>query len=311
MRVIAPTNEQAKTALKAYDQLVDELEQAILNLNQDDRWTGFLKTLARQYPYSAGNILMAWLQCPELSYLASRGRWIADFGRHPSKGSSAIWIYAPLPRKVTELDPHTGEEHTYTQVTAFKLVPVFDLSQTTIFDEQKAAGAVFELPATLTWGTLQHEDPVFYEAVFRAIQGLDGIDIEEQEMPDDFGGFYVPQTGEIKLNSRHSSGRKAATLIHEVAHHLCHSEGETHHLEYRKTRAQAEVIAESVAYIVMTHFGLPADSHLYIAKWQHRKELEPGFLHDVLPQLRGKVELLINMLNRELEGTCLTNTLEA
>lgn len=72
--------------------------------------------------------------------------------RHVRKGEKAIWILAPITRKIREEDDH-GKIRDKVIVSGFKSVPVFNVSQTD--------GA--DLPApwpTMTTGHPSHEqDP--------------------------------------------------------------------------------------------------------------------------------------------------------
>ncbi|GAF86888.1 unnamed protein product, partial [marine sediment metagenome] len=63
----------------------------------------------------------------------------------------------------------------------------------------------------------------------------------------------------------HATGQQAKTLAHELAHETLHQGKNREGL----TRTVAELEAESVAYVVCTHFGLDVEvrASRYIALW--------------------------------------------
>lgn len=71
---------------------------------------------------SARNSIMLYTQLQRVTVVGGFRQWLKA-GRSVAKGSSALWIYAPSPYKVT-VDGETKEE------LRFRLVPVFDVSQT-------------------------------------------------------------------------------------------------------------------------------------------------------------------------------------
>ncbi len=66
------------------------------------------------------------------------------------------------------------------------------------------------------------------------------------------------------MDDGHTTGQQAKTLAHELAHETLHKTDRT-----GLTRSIAELEAESVAYVVCTHFGLDTEvrSSRYIALW--------------------------------------------
>ncbi len=68
----------------------------------------------------------------------------------------------------------------------------------------------------------------------------------------------------MDVNNTHATGQQSKTLAHELAHEALHKTDRT-----GLTRNVAELEAESVAYVVCTHFGLDVEvrSSRYIALW--------------------------------------------
>ena len=62
----------------------------------------------------------------------------------------------------------------------------------------------------------------------------------------------------------------ATTLIHEIAHELLNQKDDEEHKLDRKTK---ELEAETVAYIVCSHFSIKPPSHKYLATWQKKHDI--------------------------------------
>lgn len=182
----------------------------------------YLETCARFHQYSPNNLwLILWAK-PDATQ-------VAELGRHVRKGEEGIPILAPLTKKLEDDDGIAQY-----QIMGFKIVYVFDLSQT---DGE-------QLPAPPEWKSPeQHQE--LLEHLFRYADQK-GIQIALRELPGDVQG--VSQGGMIELSP--AAGTK--TLIHELAHELMHRGVD------RLTCSPAirELEAESVAYVVARYFGI-------------------------------------------------------
>ncbi len=78
------------------------------------------------------------------------------------------------------------------------------------------------------------------------------------------GAFGFSANGSVSVDNRHATGQQAKTLAHELAHEALHWD-----VKGTVTRNIAELEAESVAYVVCTHFGLDVEvrASRYIAIW--------------------------------------------
>ena len=84
------------------------------------------------------------------------------------------------------------------------------------------------------------------------------------------GGLYgVSKGGSVDIDNTHPTGQQAKTLAHELAHEALHKSKDALAGMLEKTRSIAELEAESVAYVVCTHFGLDVEvrASRYIALW--------------------------------------------
>lgn len=126
-------------------EITDRLEAGIQELFQSDRFKEYLRTLSKFRNYSLNNTLLIAMQKPDATYVAGYTAWKNQFKRQVQKGEIGIKILAPTPYKkkieVDKIDSSTGQamknpdgstqkEEKEILMPAFKVVNVFDVSQT-------------------------------------------------------------------------------------------------------------------------------------------------------------------------------------
>ena len=124
------------------------LKDGVKDYFQSDTYKQYLTTMSKFHNYSPRNIQLILMQNPEASHVASFKKWKDEFERSVNKGEKALRIFAPMTLK--RRDPKTneplldenGNEQTF---TSFKLVPVFDVSQT---DGKELPKPIYELEGT-------------------------------------------------------------------------------------------------------------------------------------------------------------------
>ena len=190
-------------------------------------------------------------------------------------------MIAPSPYKVKKevdkIDPKTQKpvigkdgkpvkEETEVTVPAFKVVSVFDVSQT----EGK------ELPTIgvdeLTGDVAQYAD--FFKATEQASPAPVGF----EKIESGAKGYYSQTEKRIAINESMSELQNLKTLIHEIAHAKLHDidlNAPAEKQADRPDRRTREVQAESIAYAVCQHYGLDTSdySFAYVAKWSSGREL--------------------------------------
>src|SRR3954464_9143746 len=105
-----------------------QLERSVEAIQDSDTFRAYLTAQARFHNYSWGNVLLILGQRPDASRVAGYRTW-QSLGRQVRRGEKAIRIIAPAYYKKKERDEQTGED-TERQVTFFRGVSVFDVSQT-------------------------------------------------------------------------------------------------------------------------------------------------------------------------------------
>lgn len=87
-----------------------------------------LQVVSKFHRYSFNNHLMIFMQRPDATVVAGFNRW-KSLGRFVKKGEKGIAIFAPCKYK-TVVEDQAGEETSLLQVGGFRVVYVFDISQT-------------------------------------------------------------------------------------------------------------------------------------------------------------------------------------
>ena len=135
----------AQSQFDRVTEITKQLEEGIQNLFESEKFKAWLTTMSRFHDYSLNNTLLIASQKPDATLVAGYTSWQKNFGRQVNKGEKAIRILAPAPYKkkaeVDKVDPATGviltnpdgssvKETKEIVVPAFKVVSVFDVSQT-------------------------------------------------------------------------------------------------------------------------------------------------------------------------------------
>ena len=175
-------------------------------------------------------------------------------GRHPKKGSKALWILAPLVKTVTEKNEE-GEEVSHSILYGFRSVPVFRVEDTE--------------------GEPLPESEDKYEEWVKALPLLEvaeswGIRVGAYSHSANAPlGYYAPTAQAIELGVENLS-----TWTHELIH------AADHRLPGSPSgRISGEIVAEFGGAILLECLGMPSDADLggaydYIQRYA-RKESKP------------------------------------
>lgn len=246
----------AEVAERKIDVAMAQLEEGIAGVQDSDNFKAFIDTMAKFHNYSLGNIMLITVQRPEASRVAGFNTW-KDLGRSVKKGEKGIMILAPcFPKKQKREEPEDeeDEEKRLEMEPApiyFKVVYVFDIGQT--------EGE--ELPRVEVPVLTGEDTRPLYEAVKIYIAKL-GLNFSEEPLPSqdpDIKGFWAPGQTLIWVKPTEAQNQRTKSELHELAHAKCALRG----------ARDAEVMAESVAYVVANHFGFDtgARSFPYVATW--------------------------------------------
>ncbi|EOS39388.1 hypothetical protein C808_01809 [Lachnospiraceae bacterium M18-1] len=276
-----PIELKAQKPAEKMKEITDRLEAGIQELFDSDRFKEYLQVMSKFHNYSFNNTLLIAMQKPDATLVAGYNSWKNLFGRQVSRGAKGIKVLAPSPYKikkeVDKIDPATQKpvigrdgkpvkEEMEMTVPAFKVVSVFDVSQT----EGK------ELPSIgvdeLTGDVEQYND------FFKAAELSAPVPVGFEKIEGGAKGYYSQTDKRIAINEGMSELQNIKTLIHETAHAKLHDidlNAPPEKQADRPDRRTREVQAESIAYAVCQHYGLDTSdySFSYVAQWSNGREL--------------------------------------
>ena len=286
-------------------EITDKLEAGIQALFESEAFKNYLKTLSKFHDYSLNNTILIAMQKPDATLVAGYTAWQKNFGRQVQKGETGIRILAPTPYKkkmeVDRLDPDTGQailnpdgstakELKEIMVPAFKVVNVFDVSQTD--GKPLPTIGVDELTGNVT----------NYEMFFEALERACPVPVGFEQIPSGAKGYYHTVDQRIALQEGMSEVQTIKTMIHEMAHQKLHSidPKDLPPEEPRLTRNAKEVEAEAIAYTVSQHYGIETSdySFAYIAGWSKGKDTPE--LKASLDRIRKAADELITSIDDQV-----------
>jgi antirestriction protein ArdC len=244
-------NEPRGGRVRDYSELLEGLSVGIAALTTSERWTQYLDVQSKFYRYSPNNVMLLLLQNENATRVAGYKKW-QELGRQVKAKESALRILAPMTYKRD--DAPEGEN--VREIRGFKLVPVFDISQT---EGPDLPDIVSKLEGFAPEG-------VFVKLTEFA-HGI-GFRVERPESLDSgANGDTTHSEGRIRVVSSNSEAQQAKTLAHEIGHALLHDPGveATKDLE----RGLKELEAESAAYVICTALGMDTSDYSfgYVAGW--------------------------------------------
>ncbi len=290
--------ESARTSIsKEIKEITEQLEQGLKELYESDKYGEYLNAMAKFHSYSFSNTVLIATQRPGATYVAGYTTW-KKLGRYIKKGEKGIRIIAPSPykKRIREIVKDEYGKEIYNEdgsikieeieriIPAFKVVTVFDISQT----EGK------ELP-TITEklnNTISSED---YEHLMKAINNYSLCPIRLAKITSGANGYYDQEEKEIVINVGMSNDQTIKTAIHEVAHSLLHDKDNGMIKDSKELAEDREVQAESIAYTVTKHFGMDSSDYScgYIVGWSSGKELK---------ELKRSLEIIKDCSNQMIFG---------
>ena len=300
---VTPILLNGQNSAERMKEITDRLETGIQELFESERYKAYLTTMSKFHSYSFNNTLLIAMQGGQL--VAGYNKWRDDFHRNVKKGEKAIKILAPAPfkakKEVQKLDaqgrPVMGKdgkpvtEVQEIQVPAFKIVSVFDVSQTE--GEPLPSIGVEELT-----GSVER-----YGEFFKALEQTSPVPIGFEDIPGGSHGYYHLTEKRIAIQEGMSELQTLKTAIHEIAHSKLHAiDPEATAIEQadRPDSRTREVQAESVAYAVCQHYGLDTSDYSfgYVAGWSSGKDLKE--LKASLETIRATAHELITTIDGHL-----------
>ncbi len=263
-----------------------------------EKYLDFLNTMAERPRYSFNNTVLVYLQKPDATFLAGYGKFRETYGHQVIQGEKGIKIFAPIIRKKKnnliegeiEKSKDNKEEKEEETIVGFRMVKIFDISQTKPIMEKteegneipcKRAQKLIDSLSYLKMVNLWAEDEEFQEELLAAAKDMIDIPVKEKELSPDLGGYFRFQDKDnlhIVLNNKFGITSRFTTLLHEWTHYHLHNpfKKETEWITEKLKKQDKEIQAESVAYIVAKHFGIDSspESFKYVASWSKEKDIK-------------------------------------
>ncbi len=290
---IAVTGTNQREKIKC---ITDKLEEGVRAVFTSNEYREYLDFLSKFHDYSFSNCILIKMQLPSASLVAGYGDWLKKHHRYVKQGEKAIRILAPTPYKRKEekevVDEHgnKSKEEVEVLVPCFKIVNVFDVSQTE--GEPLPSLGVDELDGTVE----------LFDAFMDALKEVSPVPIGYEDIPGSSHGYYDHVERKIAIKEGMPQLQTLKTGIHEVAHAVLHAWPEDTNLPPKDgpDKHTKEVQAESVAYTVCQHYGLETSdySFAYIAGWSSGRDVKE--LKESLGVIRQTAHDLIAAIDAKL-----------
>lgn len=258
------------------------MRQAVERLRTSDGWTGWLRARQRFHRYSMTNLLLILSQAPDATYVAGFRRWL-DLGYCVRKGSTAIWIWTPIPptKKALAEWRAAGADPDEKPRTRFSMRPkVFDVADVDPLPPP-AVPAPLEPPISPIAG--DDKAHLLGALIALAAEHNCPLKVLDGALPNGADGVLDLKAndgaGEIRIAGSLSGNGRLATAAHEVAHLLVRRElqaqAEQPKDAVKLSYAEEEIVVEAVTFTVCTTIGLDtsANSVGYIGFWAEQAPL--------------------------------------
>ena len=261
-----------------------EITKGVAELATTDGWTNYLKFASKFHNYSMNNLMLIAIQSPEATQFAGYKTW-QTMGRQVRKGEAGIRILAPMVGK----DKDTGDSRVY----GFRTVSVFDVAQTD-------GEALPELDVKRLEGQAPDE---IMEALVSVANDL-GYSVEvTDQLANGVNGETRFASKEVLIRSDNSPAQQVKTMAHELGHVLLHADQSV-----QRDRAQKELEAESVAFVVCRAIGIQSDDYSfgYVLSWAGGEDEANRLMKDSASRIVKAADQIINAVDVEPAKALLT-----
>jgi antirestriction protein ArdC len=276
--------------MRDHSGLLEDLQAGIAELTTSEKWRQYLDVQSRFYSYSPNNVMLIQLQNPYATRVAGYRAWQA-LDHQVMAQETALRILAPMRYKKDEVSE--GED--VREIRGFKLVPVFDISQT---EGPDLPDVVSKLEGLAPEGVFDRLTEFAHSIGFR---------VERPEsLESGANGDTTHSSGLIRVVSSNSEAQQAKTLAHEIGHALLHDP------EYLVTkdlsRGLKELEAESTAYVICTALGMDTSDYSfgYVLGWTGGA---PDAIEDI-KESTGRIQKAATAVLRNFEAEAISTGAE-
>ena len=238
---------------------IDELKNKVTSTAQSKEVLDFLNFKKRFRKYTLYNSILIFIQNKNATLVKGAGQWEKELGRKIKAGEKGIYIYVPIKMKDEKEEPEASsqpQDIKDLRTTRFKLVPIFDISQT-----EEIPGKAVKIPDEIKWYSDEEADEktrIIYDALVELAK-TKGVTVSLGDVGHE-RARGVSKGGSINLINTN-----IATLIHELAHEMLHWKDDRESF----SKQVKELQAEGVAHVVLKEFGLPTGTtENYLVLWK-------------------------------------------
>ena len=267
------------------DSYIEDLANATDEKTLSDEIRKYLDFFSKFYNYSFFNRIMIYIQRPDATRVASYKKW-QEKKRQVKKGALGISIFVPIIKK-TDATKDVGEIETKREdlpielgdkpseemrdfLAGFKVGTVFDISDTEAISPE---GEIPDVPEWWGENTPSETADELFGYISNVASDL-GIKLTLEDSKSGEKGYAAGD--HINISSDVAGVGRLSVMIHEIAHELMHFKKSSIFYqgdEVRASKELKELQAESVSYVVLRHYDLPAKHHTtYLALWRANKD---------------------------------------
>lgn len=245
----------------------EQIEEGLAAIDTDKDWLQFLAFQSKFYNYSVGNTMLIYRQNPNASFVKGYRAW-NDLARYVKKGSKGIAILAPCVCNIKDEDDladradfkNDADKNDKKVIAGFRIAYVYDIADT--------AGSDEFLPVLVKGisGNSDRERDIYEK--LRDVISQEHLVLEVTGMASK--GAYNIETGFISINVDYDYLQRIKTLLHEYAHAVDFTMNPAEDIK----KNIRELVAESVAFVVMQYMGFNTSSYSigYIKSWMKDAE---------------------------------------
>ena len=281
-------------------ELTDMLERGVKDVFQSDQYKKWLDTCAKFHTYSINNQILIGAQMPSASMIAGYTTW-KSMSRYVKRKETGLRILCPAPLRKRELvdekDPITGQVRLDSagnpkKVVSEVLIPRYKIGY--VWDISQTEGK--ELPTLVTAldGSVNG-----YNLMKEALEKVSPVPISVEPIQGSANGFYHLEDKRIVVKEGMSEQQTIKTMIHEITHSALH-DPDLDPESRTAPRAEKEIQAESVAYVVCQYYGIDSSQYSfgYVGSWSEGKDLSQ--LKKSMETIRRTAGDLIDRIDKEL-----------
>jgi len=261
-----PHDQEAADSIRreAVEQMHRELAAKLATFDDRDVWQQWLRFAGSFHQYSFSNTCLILMAKPDATLVAGYRAWQTK-GHQVRRGEQAIKVFAPVTRNVPLEDANgnpildaNGRQATRRQVVGVKLASVFDASQV------EPSPQIQRPQPTLLTG---EAPPGLWDSLVEVIAG-EGFTVTRGDCGG-ANGLTDFTAKEVRVRADVDGAQSVKSLCHEAAHVFTMDAVEMAAYGSRQCRGVAEVVAESVAYLVTQAHGLDSRQYTfnYVAGW--------------------------------------------